>query len=131
VSIGDPDKMKSDAAKFKQQGFPAIKVKLGETKEKDVARIQAIRDDTRPDLPLRIDANQGWKTADYAIEVLQALGEFNIEHCEEPILRHRFMELGKVSAASPIPIMADESCGDDHDAERLIQLKACRMFNIK
>src|SRR2546421_37250 len=35
------------------------------------------------------------------------------------------------SEASPIPIMADESCGDEHDAERLIQLKACRMFNIK
>src|SRR4029078_8709005 len=50
VSIGDPDKMKSDAAKFKQKGFPAIKVKLGETKEKDVARIKAIRDAIGPDL---------------------------------------------------------------------------------
>ena len=131
VSIGDPGKMKSDAAKFKQQGFPAIKVKLGETKEKDLARIKAIREAIGPDLPLRIDANQGWKTADYAIGVLQALGDYNIEHCEEPILRHNFMDLGRVSDASPIPIMADESCGDDHDAERLIQLKACRMFNIK
>ena len=27
--------------------------------------------------------------------------------------------------------MADESCGDHHDAERLIQLNACSMFNIK
>ena len=27
--------------------------------------------------------------------------------------------------------MADECCGDDHDAERLIQLKACDYFNIK
>jgi L-alanine-DL-glutamate epimerase-like enolase superfamily enzyme len=27
--------------------------------------------------------------------------------------------------------MADESCGDDHDAERLIRLRACPMFNIK
>ena len=64
-------------------------------------------------------------------EVLIALGEFNIEHCEEPILRYHFMDLHKVSAASPIPIMADESCGDEHDAERLIGLKACKMFNIK
>ena len=37
----------------------------------------------------------------------------------------------KVSAASPIPVMADESCGDEWDAERLIQLNACKMFNIK
>jgi L-alanine-DL-glutamate epimerase-like enolase superfamily enzyme len=131
VSIGDPQKMKGDAIRFKQEGFPAIKVKLGESLEKDVARIKAIREGIGNDHPLRIDANQGWQTADKAIAVLQALSQYNIEHCEEPILRYRFMELPKVSAASPIPIMADESCGDEWDAERLIQLKACQMFNIK
>jgi L-alanine-DL-glutamate epimerase-like enolase superfamily enzyme len=83
------------------------------------------------DHPLRIDANQGWQTAANAIEVLKALAPYNIEYCEEPILRYRFMELNKVSEASPIPIMADESCSDEHDAERLIQLNACKMFNIK
>ena len=131
VSIGEPQKMKEDAVRFQLEGFPAVKVKLGGTKEDDVARIRAIRDGIGSGLPLRIDANQGWKTADYAIDVLQALGEFGIEHCEEPISRYRFMELHKVSAASPIPIMADESCGDEWDAERLIQLKACQQFNIK
>src|SRR3954468_11288217 len=44
VSIGEPEKMKADAVKFKEQGFPAIKVKLGEGLEKDVARIKAIRE---------------------------------------------------------------------------------------
>jgi L-alanine-DL-glutamate epimerase-like enolase superfamily enzyme len=131
VSIGDPQKMKADAVRFQQEGFPAIKVKLGETLEKDVERIRAIREGIGMDIPLRIDANQGWRTADEAIAILQALAPFNIEHCEEPIARYKFMDLGRVSAASPIPIMADESLGDDHDAERLIALKACQMFNIK
>jgi L-alanine-DL-glutamate epimerase-like enolase superfamily enzyme len=131
VSIGDPQKMKDDAMRFKTEGFPAIKVKLGGAKEDDIARIKAIREGIGMEHPLRIDANQGWGTADHAIEVLQALSEYNIEHCEEPISRYRFMELSKVSAASPIPIMADESCGDEWDAERLIALKACQMFNIK
>lgn len=131
ISIGDPVKMKSDAVKFREQGFEFIKVKLGGTKEQDVARIAAIREGIGNDTPLRIDANQGWPTAEKAIAVLQALAPFNIEHCEEPIPRWRFMELATVSQQSPIPIMADESCGDEHDAERLIQLKACQMFNIK
>jgi L-alanine-DL-glutamate epimerase-like enolase superfamily enzyme len=131
VGLGDAQKMKADAVRFKEEGFPAIKVKLGESKEKDVERIRSIREGIGPDHPLRIDANQGWPTADAAIEILQALAPFNIEHCEEPIPRWRFMELGRVSAASPIPIMADESCSDDHDAEALIALKACSMFNIK
>lgn len=131
VSLGPPEKMRADAVRFQQQGFPAIKVKLGGTLAADVARIRAIREGIGPTHPLRIDANQGWQTADAAIAVLRALAEFNIEHCEEPILRHRFMELSRVSAASPIPIMADESCGDEHDAERLIALRACQQFNIK
>ncbi len=131
VSIDEPQKMKSDAIKFKEQGFPAIKVKLGENKKKDVERIKAIREGIGNALPLRIDANQGWATPEAAIEVLKALAKYKIEHCEEPIPRWRFMELSKVSAASPIPIMADETCGDNHDAQRLVDLKACPMFNIK
>lgn len=131
VSIGEPEKMKQDAVRFQQEGFPAIKVKLGESLEKDVARIKAIREGIGNALPLRIDANQGWATAAEAIAILNALAPYHIEHCEEPIPRWKFMELRKVSEASPIPIMADESCCDHHDAERLIHIKACPMFNIK
>jgi L-alanine-DL-glutamate epimerase-like enolase superfamily enzyme len=131
VGIGSPAKMQADAIRFKDGGFPAIKVKLGETLEADVERIKKIREGIGNNIPLRIDANQGWPDPAYAITVLKALNEYNIEHCEEPIPRWQFMELNKVSAASPIPIMADESCCDEHDAERLLQLNACKMFNIK
>ena len=131
ISIGDPEKMKEDALRFQKQGFPAIKVKLGDSLEKDRARINAIREAIGTEIPLRIDANQGWKNADNAIAILKALAIYRIEHCEEPIPRWQFMQLGKVAKESPIPIMADESCGDEHDAERLIQLNACSMFNIK
>ena len=131
VSLGSPAKMQADAVRFQREGFPAIKVKLGGSLAEDVARIRAIRAGIGPAHPLRVDANQGWCTADNAIAVLQALAEFNIEHCEEPILRQHFMELSRVRAASPIPIMADESCGDEHDAARLIQLQACQLLNIK
>ena len=130
VSIGDPEKMAAEALKIKEQGYPAIKVKLGINGKKDVQRIKAIREAVGKDIPLRIDANQGWKVKE-AIETLNALYEFNIQHCEEPIARWKFMQLRKVKKNSPIPIMADESCGDDHDAERLIELGACDYFNIK
>jgi L-alanine-DL-glutamate epimerase-like enolase superfamily enzyme len=122
--------MAEDAAKYKAEGFPVIKVKLGESKHKDAERIHLIREAIGYDLPLRIDANQGW---DYktAIAVLKELKRYNIQYCEEPIARWDFMRLKKVRKKSPIPIMADESCCDHHDAKRLIDLKACDMFNIK
>jgi L-alanine-DL-glutamate epimerase-like enolase superfamily enzyme len=130
VSIGDPEKMAEDAVKILNKGFPAIKIKLGKHGPTDVERIRAIRNAVGPEIPLRIDANQGWKVKE-AIETLNALAEFDIQHCEEPIARWKYMKLKKVKKNSPIPIMADECCGDEHDAERLIELDACNYFNIK
>ena len=130
VSVGDIDKMAADAVKIKEQGYPAIKVKLGKNGKTDVERMKAIRAAVGNEIPLRIDANQGW-TVEEAIETLNALAPLNIQHCEEPIARWNFMQLSRVKKESPIPIMADECCGDDHDAERLIQLGACDYMNIK
>jgi L-alanine-DL-glutamate epimerase-like enolase superfamily enzyme len=130
VSIGEPEKMAADALKIKTMGYPAIKVKLGKDGKKDVARMKAIRAVVGNEIPLRIDANQGWAVEE-AIETLKALAPLNIQHCEEPIARWKFMQLTRVKNESPIPIMADECCGDDHDAARLIDLNACDYMNIK
>ncbi|GAC1383296.1 MAG: dipeptide epimerase [Ginsengibacter sp.] len=131
VSIGPPEKMAANSLKYIKEGFQIIKVKLGGTKEEDIERIKSIREASGWGISLRIDANQGWDNSEVAIDVLKALERFNIEFCEEPIARWRFMELEKVKRHSPIPIMADETCCDHHDAERLIKLGACDMINIK
>jgi len=130
ISIGDPEKVAADALTFQKEGFPAIKVKLGTSTGEDVERIRAIRQAVGPDYPIRIDANQGWDTMT-AIETLKALEPFGIEHCEEPIAHWNNRELVKVREASPIPIMADESLFDHHDAFRLANMGACDYFNIK
>jgi L-alanine-DL-glutamate epimerase-like enolase superfamily enzyme len=122
--------MAADAEAIVAAGFPVIKVKLGGPGELDIRRIRAIRERIGSIIPLRIDANQGWDP-DTAIHVLNALADAGIQHCEEPIPRWRFMEMRRVKEASPIPIMADESCCDEHDAERLIALGSCQRFNIK
>ena len=130
ISIGSPEKVAGDAIAFQKEGFPAIKVKLGTTLKEDVARIKSIRQAVGPDYPIRIDANQGWDTMT-AIETLKALEPYNIEHCEEPIAHWNNRELVKVRENSPIPIMADESLFDHHDAFRLASMGACDYFNIK
>ena len=130
VSIGEVDKMAMDAAEIKRKGFQSIKVKLGREKDKDVERIRAIRKAIGNETPLRIDANQGWNT-ETAIATLKALAPYNIQYCEEPVPRWDFMELPRIKKESSIPVMADESCCDHHDAKRLIGLQACDLFNIK
>ena len=130
VSISTSKKMAADAVKIKKQGYPAIKIKLGRHGPADVERIKAIRLAVGNEIPIRIDANQGWGVEE-AITTLKALAVYNIQHCEEPIARWNYMSLPLVKKESPIPIMADESCGDEHDAERLIMIGACDYFNIK
>jgi len=130
VSLGSPEQMMADAQEIKDRGFQVIKVKLGEDPEKDINRIKAIRSQIGNEIPLRLDANQGWEV-DSAIRVLNELAPYNIQFCEEPIPRWSFMELPLVRKESPVMIMADESCCDHHDARRLIDLEATQSFNIK
>jgi len=130
VSLGDPGKMAEDAKQIKADGFHMIKVKLGDTKENDVMRMIKIREAVGAEIPICIDANQGW-SAKQAVDILKSLAPFHILYCEEPVSRKDFMSLPEIRRQSPIPIMADESCCDEHDAARLISLNACDCFNIK
>lgn len=130
VSIDTPSKMAEDALAIKEKGFQAIKVKLGRSFTEDVESIRLIREKIGMEIPLRIDANQGWDVKT-AIAVLKALEPYRVESCEEPIPRWDFMRLIEVKNQSPIPIMADESCGDHHDAKRLIDMGSCDTINIK
>ncbi len=130
ISLGPVEKMCRDAEKIVNAGFRVVKVKLGESPALDIERIRCIREMIGMEIPLRIDANQGW-TSSNALEILIALNQYQIQHCEEPIPRHEFMHLAELKRKSPIPIMADESCFDHHDALRLVSLKSCSSFNIK
>lgn len=130
VSISDPAKMAEDAVVIKERGFRFIKVKVGKNGREDIERVSAIRKAIGNEIPLRIDANQGWEKEE-AVETLNALAPFGIQFCEEPVPRWMFMDFPNIRKRSPIKIMADESCLDQNDAERLIGLSACDYFNVK
>lgn len=130
IGIDTPTKMAELAITYKEAGFPAIKVKVGTTQKEDVARIKSIREAIGMDIPLRLDANQGW-TKGVAIQTLKAMAPFDIEHCEAPVAKWNHQALLAVSQESPIPIMADESLFSPTDAYRLASQGACDYFNIK
>ena len=60
IGLADHDHMAKKALKYKDQGFKAIKVKVGTTLDQDVGIIKKIRETIGDELPIRIDANQGW-----------------------------------------------------------------------
>ncbi|THH42055.1 mandelate racemase/muconate lactonizing enzyme family protein [Neolewinella litorea] len=130
VSLGSREQMTADARDIVERGFPVIKIKLGEDPQADIERVAAIAAAVGPDIPLRLDANQGW-TFDAAVVALRGMAPFNVQHCEAPIDRYEWTRLPELRRLSPIPLMADESCWDHHDARRLTAIGAVDRINIK
>jgi L-alanine-DL-glutamate epimerase-like enolase superfamily enzyme len=130
IGIDEPENMAATARAFIAKGVGTIKVKLGKDGKEDVKRIRLIREAVGPDIPLRIDANQGWDFAT-ALRTLKELAAYNIEFCEQPIHRNHDRLLPIVRKQSPIPIMADESVCSHYDAVRIIESGGCDYINIK
>jgi L-alanine-DL-glutamate epimerase-like enolase superfamily enzyme len=130
IGLDEPQAMAEKAAALERTGVPAIKVKLGTTAEADLQRVARIREAVRRELPLRIDANQGWDFPT-AVRVLSRLQSAGIEYCEQPLARWDLDSFRRLRERVSIPIMADESVFDHHDAFRLVASGCCDYLNIK
>jgi L-alanine-DL-glutamate epimerase-like enolase superfamily enzyme len=130
IGIDSPENMAQTAIAFKQKGVRMIKIKLGKNGKEDVERVRQIRNAVGEEIVLRTDANQGWDfdTAAYA---LREMGKYNVQFCEQPMRHWDDEKMPALKKNSPIPIMADESVFDHHDAGRLIKNNACDYVNIK
>lgn len=130
LGIRGPEEMALDAVKAVDNGFKALKVKVGTAPKEDIERISRIRESVGSDIAIRIDANQGW-TLQEAIKVLAKIERFDIELVEQPIEAEDIKGLAKLKRSSSIPIMADESVHTAGDAIRVIREEAVDLINIK
>lgn len=68
-----------------EEGFTAFKTKVGnKSLEKEIERLELVREIIGPSAELFIDANQAWTVAE-AIKIIRALEKFDIGWVEEPI----------------------------------------------
>lgn len=112
------------------RGIRTVKLKCGEDRHADAARIEAVRGDF-PDLNLRIDPNQSWDVA-WAAEHLRSLRSFNIQYCEEPLPSGTsFDEYRRLRECGGIPIALDESIVDLNSAELALEKGAADYFVLK
>lgn len=130
IFIDTPAAMAEAARDVVRQGFRTVKVKVGESPEKDIARLAAIREGVGNDIALRIDANQGWSPAE-AVRSLRGVENYHIQACEQPVPHWDMEGLRYVREHSSIPIMADESVHSPHDAIEAVRKNAVDLINIK
>lgn len=104
---GDDETVLNEAQLMVDQGFKAVKLKVGKAAvEKDIERIQKIGEIVSDKVLLRLDANRRWDIKQ-AIEVGLAIGCAAVEYIEEP-----FKDLEKVEEffdQTTIPVALDES----------------------
>lgn len=87
--------------------FPVLKIKMGIGKDEDT--LKAIRAVTKK--PLRVDANEGWKTKEEALAKLQWLEQDGgVEFVEQPMRGDLMAEHAWLRERVKMPIIADEAC---------------------
>ena len=95
--------------------FNILKVKVGTDHDKEL--IQAIRSVT--DLPIAVDANQGWTERFEALDMIYWLREHGVVMVEQPLPISHYEDQAWLNERSPLPLFADESIQRLKDVPRM------------
>ena len=97
------------------EAYPVLKVKVG--LDTDEATIEAIRSVTRK--PLRVDANEGWKTKEEAVRKINWLETQGVEFIEQPLPADQLEDVKYIRDHIHMPVIADEACQHAADIPKL------------
>ncbi|HXG50210.1 MAG TPA: enolase C-terminal domain-like protein [candidate division Zixibacteria bacterium] len=128
ISADAPEDAAELARRMARWGIRQIKVKVGTLRDAD--RVEAVRRAAGGEVELRGDANGAWG-ADEAIEQLRRLQRYGLAAIEEPVGGANPAEVRRVREKTGIPVIADESLVTVADARRMIEIRACDLFNIR
>ncbi len=104
IGIDTPDVVREKTLECADR-FNILKVKVG--LDSDEEMISTIRSVT--DLPLAVDANQGWKDRRKALDEIFWRKEQGVVMVEQPMAIDRLDDIAWITENSPLPIFADES----------------------
>jgi L-Ala-D/L-Glu epimerase len=133
ISVNDTETMVRDCLRAVDEGFDALKIKVGgRTWRDDVAATVAIHNAVGPNVKLRLDANQGW-TPKQAVQVIQAIERegIEIEFVEQPVKADDIAGLKFVTDNTLTPILADEAVFSVMDALNILSTQSADIINIK
>ena len=115
IGIDTPEVVKEKTLECADR-FNILKVKVGTDSDREM--IQTIRSVT--DLPIAVDANQGWTDRFKALDMIYWLRDQGIVMVEQPLSVHRIDDLAWLRERSPLPIFGDESIQGLSDVQRAV-----------
>ncbi|GAA3891336.1 mandelate racemase/muconate lactonizing enzyme family protein [Gibbsiella dentisursi] len=125
------EQMLQQASAYVERGFTQLKLRIAVGSfTHDLKRIAALRDRFGDGISLSADANGQWRP-DEALAKLQALAPFSLSYLEQPLADKDAHHYAALAAASPIPLMLDESMSNENDLERIIALRGQVWAHLK
>jgi L-Ala-D/L-Glu epimerase len=106
IGIDSPEMIRKKVAEATE--YPILKLKVGVAGDRE--NMQALRE-VAPTKRVRVDANEGWKTKEEALDQLQWLAaDKHVEFVEQPMPTGTpEKDMAWLKERSPLPLMADES----------------------
>ncbi len=114
IGIDKPDIVRTKVAEAAP--YKVLKVKMGLDNDKELVEI--IRE-CRPEVPICVDANQGWGDKGKALEMCHWLSERGCLFVEQPMAKENLDDAAWLTERSPLPIIADEAVKRLPDIARL------------
>ena len=112
-----------------QLNLPSLKLKVVDP-HSGIAQLKLIRLALGPDIDIRVDANCAF-TPRAAMTFIEQAQPMAISAVEQPVAKEDLDGLKSVSAASEIPIIADESMYTTRGPQFLIERHICDGINIR
>ncbi|MFJ7752560.1 o-succinylbenzoate synthase [Peribacillus muralis] len=109
-----------------KDGYKRIKIKI--QPGWDVEVIREVRNHY-PDVQIMADANSAYRLKD--IEVLKQLDQFDLMMIEQPLSSDDIVDHATLQAQIKTPICLDESIHSVEDARKALELRSCKIINIK
>lgn len=107
LAVGSGTVLEMECEELRNGGFKAVKLKVGRlTILQDIERVRLARKILGDEIALRLDANRAWEWED-ALKFAEAVQDFNIEYCEEPLLDSNKLE--KLHLQTGMPLALDET----------------------
>lgn len=129
VSVGlqdSPQELVRVVAEYIRQGYRRVKIKI--KPGRDVGDAQAVRAEF-PDLRLQVDANSAY-TLDSA-SVLKPLDDLGLLLIEQPLAEDDLWDHRRLQEQFQTPICLDESIVSLRHARQALEMRACKIVNIK
>ncbi len=101
------EKLVEEAINYVQQGFKAVKMKVGYTIEKDVVFVKAIREAIGKDIKLMVDSNHAYSLRE-AAELSRLIEPYDISWFEEPVSPEFYHHYKSLREKTTIPIAGGE-----------------------